>query len=175
LIAPRMLYWATIGFGLVGVALRVLPPPHLSASPLTPLLSTSERPVGATREDHRITDPNAYEAIVAGDVFSPTRTPPDVRFTPDRATGEPAAVPGPRRRTVQEPSVRLVGITMAPSGAVALIETNRAAGGAGAAIYRVGDRVGEGSVATITDSMVLIARERGSLVLRLPPAKKTRP
>lgn len=170
-ISPRALYGAAIVFGLTGIALRTMPPlpPAVASSALAAPLHESGHRAGIVRED-----PNAYASIAAANVFSPTRTPPAERFTPDRTPDRPAPVPVARRaRVVEEPAVHLYGITIAPSGALALLATNQSA--RGAQIYRVGDRVAGGSVAAITDSTVVIARARDRLVLRLPSAKKKLP
>lgn len=168
MIVPRVLYGASVMFGLVGVALRVRAPlPPAIASPLTPPLAAGARNVGATREDA-----DAYEPIAAADVFSPTRTPPAVRFTPDQTTERPAPTPPIRRAKGVEPSVHLFGIVTMPSGAIALLS---APGVPGTKMYRTGDRVGGGSVTAITDSTVVVARRSGSLVLRLPSGKTKRP
>ena len=170
-ISPRALFGAAIVFGLTGIALRTRPPlpPAVASSARAAPELVQGRHAGIVREDS-----NAYAPIAAANVFSPTRTPPAVRFTPDRTPDRAAPVPVARRaRVVEEPAVHLYGITIAPSGALALLATNPSA--RGAQIYRVGDRVAGGSLAAITDSTVVIARARGRLVLRLPSAKKKLP
>jgi hypothetical protein len=170
-IAPRLLYGAAVALGIVGVALRVRLP--LRAPEAGPLTVT---PPPAVRRSHLAATPedaNAYEPVVATDIFSPTRAPPAVRFSPDQAADRPAPPPVTRPARVEGPGARLVGTTIAPSGATALIVADPNA--SGAQIYRVGDWVGGGSLVAITDSAVVIARARGRLVLRLPATKTARP
>jgi hypothetical protein len=165
MIALRMLYGIAFGAALVGAAVRLMPPLRSTAAALAPVSAPIARERGSApaREDS-----NAYDAIAAKDVFSPTRTPPAVRFTPDRGIDQPAPTRVAHRAPIAEPIVHLFGITIAPPprGAVAMI---------GGSLYRVGDRVGGGTVAAMTESTVVINRARGPLVLRLPMAKKHRP
>jgi hypothetical protein len=165
MIAARMLYGIAFGAALVGAAVRLMPPLRPTAATLAPASApiARERRSAPAREDS-----NAYDVIAAKDVFSPTRMPPAVRFTPDRGIDQPAPTRVVHRAPIAEPTVHLFGITIAPppSGAVAMI---------GGSLYRVGDRVGGGTVAAMTESTVVIDRARGPLVLRLPTAKKHRP
>lgn len=165
---PRVLYGATVVFALVGAALRVRAPRPPAAAPrVTPPLAARPRPVGTWHEDA-----TAYAPIAAADVFSPTRTPPAVRFTPDQTADRPAPTPVSRRTRDEEPGVHLFGIVIMPSGAIALLSVP---GAPGTRIYRRGDHVGGGAVAAITESTVVIARRSGALVLRLPSRKTKRP
>lgn len=165
MITSRVLYGATIIFGLVGVILHVrAPQPPAIVSPVTPALAARVRPVGATH-----TDANAYEPIAATDVFSPTRTPPVVRFRPDQPTDRPASSPVVQRANGETPSVHLFGIVTMPRGAIALLSVP---GVPGTRVYRTGDHAGDGSVKAITESTVVIARRSGVQVLRLPAGKK---
>jgi hypothetical protein len=68
--------------------------------------------------------------------------------------------------------LRLFGITAGPEGSIALIDADPKI--AGAELYRVGDRVGGGSITRISDSTVVISRSGGPLVLRLPASLKSR-
>jgi hypothetical protein len=109
-----------------------------------------------------------YAAIVASNIFSPTRAAPSVRFTPNRPTG--AATPAPPKSRPSGPSIRLFGITKGLNGAVALIDADPKV--KGAEIYRVGDRVAGSPITAINDSTVVIARPSGPLVLHLHDAGK---
>jgi hypothetical protein len=116
-------------------------------------------------------DAAPYAAIVAGNLFSPTRAPPAVRFTPNRPTGAAAPTPKPKPKPAS-PGIRLFGITKGPNGAVALIDADPKI--KGAEIYRVGDRVAGSPISAISDSTVVIARPSGPFVLHLRSAVKRR-
>ncbi|HWZ58355.1 MAG TPA: hypothetical protein VNW46_05205 [Gemmatimonadaceae bacterium] len=160
MMTPRTLYALAAGFGLVGATLAISPPLRPTAA--SPSASWPH-PAPVRRLSPTAHDTNVFAGIAATDVFSDTRTPPAVRFTPDPI---PTRAPVVRRVSTDEPTVHLSGIAITPRGATALI---------GSAIYRVGDRVGGGSVAAITDSTVVIERAHGPLVLRLPLPRKPRP
>jgi hypothetical protein len=116
-------------------------------------------------------DAAPYAAIVAGNIFSPTRTAPAVRFTPNRPAG--GAVPAPPKPKPAGPGIRLFGITKGPGAAVALIDADPKI--KGAEIYRVGDRVAGSTISAISDSTVVITRPSGPLVLHLRSAAKKKP
>jgi hypothetical protein len=120
-------------------------------------------------------DPAPYAAIVAANIFSPTRTPPAVRFTPNSPVGGVARTPPPPTPKPKPagPAIRLFGITKGLNGAVALIEADPKI--KGAEIYRVGDRVAGLPISAISDSTVAIARRAGPLVLHLRSAGKNKP
>jgi hypothetical protein len=115
-------------------------------------------------------DQSAYAVIAAGNVFSQTRTAPKVRFVPE-GRSEPAPAVAAKQRPRQA-TLRLFGITAGPQGSIALIDADPKI--IGAELYRVGDRVGGGSITSISDSTVIISRPGGTLVLRLPVSLKSR-
>jgi hypothetical protein len=164
--SPRALYAGAFGFGLLALALRLAPAPHPGT--VTPV----EPPQPARRPaPHSLNEDAApYAAIVATNIFSPTRAPPAVRFTPDRPTGDTAPAPPKPKPKPAGPGIRLFGITKGPDGAVALIDADPKI--KGAEIYRLGDRVAGSPISAISDSTVVITRPSGPLVLHLRRAVK---
>jgi hypothetical protein len=166
---PRALYAGALGFALLALALRLAPAPHPGAVSPVVLPQPARRP--ALHGLHE--DAAPYAAIVATNIFSPTRAPPAVRFTPNRPTGV-AAPPKPKPRPKPAgPGIRLFGITKGPAGAVALIDADPKI--KGAEIYRIGDRVAGSPISDISDSTVVITRPSGPLVLHLRRAVKKKP
>lgn len=168
--SPRPLYAGALGFALLALALRLAPAPHPGAVSPVELPQPSRGPA-----PHVLDEAAApYAAIVATNIFSPTRTPPTVRFTPNRPIGAPAPAP-PKPKPKPKPAgpgIRLFGITKGPSGAVALIDADPKI--KGAEIYRVGGLVAGSPISAINDSTVVIARPSGPLILHLRPAAKKR-
>lgn len=171
--SPRPLYAGALGLGLVALALRLAPVPHPGAVSPAELPQPARRPALHPLNE----DPAPYAAIVAGNIFSPSRAPPAVRFTPDRPTvGAALTPPKPKPKPKPKPAgpaFRLFGITKGLNGAVALIDADPAI--KGAEIYRVGDRVAGLPISAISDSTVDLARPGGPLVLHLPSAVKATP
>src|SRR2546428_4318056 len=126
----RTLSAAAVVLGLLGLWLRFSrsPLPQTAAAPL-PLRTAGQAataPSGATAAPR-------YEAIVAANIFSQTRTAPLVRFAPAGRAARGTASASRR------PPLKLYGITVGPQGAVALIDADPKI--PGAEIYRVGDLV----------------------------------
>ena len=167
-LTPALLYGVALALGLAGLALRVLPPLALEDVRATPASAPDASPLRSA-EVRR--DSSAYTPVVVSNVFSPTRQPPAVRFAPEPEAGQSVAPPAIAIAKVEEPTLRLLGTTIAPSGAIALLAVDP---GPGARIYRVGERFAGGAVASITDSTVVITRTGGRLVLRLPSPKERR-
>jgi hypothetical protein len=164
-IVHRTLYGCALGLGVVGVAFRMQPPRLPAASPALPLVSRA-RP-RATPISESVT---VYAPIAATNAFSPSRTPPAKRFSPDDRTEARAPAPRPAPPKVVRPAARLYGITRSSNGVVALIEADSKI--PGAEFYRVGDRVGGDRVAAISDSTVELEGSGGRVVLRLPEAPR---
>jgi hypothetical protein len=162
---PGVLWSAATALAIVGLALQVARPslPRLGAAQMSPPLPA--RRSEATGPARPAAD---FHEIAAANVFSPTRAPPTVRFTPRGAAGPTVA-----RAARPGPTLRLYGITVGDQGAIALIDGDARI--PGAEIYRVGDLVAGASIVAITDSTVTIARPSGPLVLRLPPAQRRKP
>jgi hypothetical protein len=159
--APRPLYVGALGFALLALALQLAPVPHPGAVSPVELPQPARRPALHTLDE----DAAPYAAIVATNLFSPTRAPPAVRFTPNRPTiGAAPAPPKPKPKPAG-PGIRLFGITKGPAGTVALIDADPKI--KGAEIYRLGDRVAGSPITDITDSTVVITRPSGPLVLYL--------
>jgi len=78
--SPRTLYAGAFGSALLALALRLAPAPHPGA--VTPLEVRQPARGPALRTLNENAAP--YTAIVVGNIFSPTRTAPPVRFTPNR-------------------------------------------------------------------------------------------
>ncbi|HEX2636180.1 MAG TPA: hypothetical protein VHL81_03580 [Gemmatimonadales bacterium] len=165
MIVHRILYMCALGLGVAGIAFRTQPPQLPDALPALPLVSRP-RP-RATPASESVT---VYASIAATNAFSPSRTPPAKRFSPDDRPE--ARAPAPRRAPpkVVRPAARLYGITRSSNGVVALIEADPKI--PGAEFYRLGDRVGGDRLAAITDSTVVLQGSGGRVVLRLPEAPR---
>src|SRR2546425_8518582 len=160
----RTLSAAAVVLGLLGLWLRFSrsPLPQVAAAPL-PLRTAGQAataPSGATAAPR-------YEAIVAANIFSQTRSAPLVRFAPAGRAARGTASPSRR------PALKLFGITVGPQGAVALIDGDPKI--PGAEIYRVGDAVAGARLVAITDSTVTLAQPSGPLLLRLPSGDRKKP
>jgi hypothetical protein len=167
--SPRPLYAGALGFGLLALALRLAPASHPGAVSPVELPQPARRP-----SPHSVNEDAApYAAIVATNIFSPTRAPPAVRFMPDRPTGAVAPAPPKPKPKPAGPGIRLFGITKGPDGAVALIDADPKI--KGAEIYRLGDLVSGSPISAISDSTVVITRPSGPLVLHLRRAVKKKP
>src|SRR2546428_4244710 len=139
----RALSAAAVVLGLLGLWLRFsrppLPQPAAAPLPLRSAGQAATAPSGATAAPR-------YEAIVAANIFSQTRTAPLVRFAPAGRTARGTASASRR------PPLKLYGITVGPQGAVALIDADPKI--PGAEIYRVGDLVAGAPPVPIPDSTV---------------------
>jgi hypothetical protein len=155
-LVPSLYTVATI-LALSGIALWFVPLPVAKlALSQTAMLATPRAP-----------DPSAqaaalleYEQIVQSNVFAQDRSPPQRRYTPPGS--EPAVTPPARQAA---PRIRLYGVASGPSGAVALIDADRAI--PGAEIYRPGDRVGGYLLETVADTFVVLSSPEGSRTIRL--------
>jgi hypothetical protein len=160
----RLLYAGALGFALLALAFRLAPVTRPRAVSPVELPQPARGPVLQALQE----DVAPYAAIVQGNIFSPTRAPPAVRFSPDR----PTAAPAPRKPAPKPagPRIRLFGITRGPEGTVALIDADPKV--QGAEIYRLGDQVAGWPLSAIGDSTVVITRPSGPLVLHLRSAVK---
>jgi hypothetical protein len=151
------LYSGATILGLTAVALWIVPLPV--ATPTIP-----QSAVLATPQDPNPSEQAAalleYDQIVQANVFSQDRSPPEQRYAPP---GSEPAVTTPVRQAA--PRIRLYGVASGPSGAVALIDADRAI--PGAEIYRPGDRVGGYLLETVADTFVVLSSPEGSRTLRL--------
>jgi len=163
----RALYTAAAALGLLGLGFRVAraPLPALPAADAARLsLPVAGRPATPLAD---LAPPTSYEAIVAANIFSQTRAPPAVRFSPAGRAARGVGAPAPRR-----PALRLYGTTIGPQGAVALIDADPKI--PGAELYRLGDPVAGAPLVAITDSTVTLAQPSGPLVLRLESGPRRR-
>jgi len=154
---PRILWSAAAALTLAGFGFRIVPPALPSADPPT-VPAARALPAGPGA-------PTTGAGIVEGNIFSPNRTAPRVRFTARGVT--------PDRAVPSRPAVVLYGITVSARGALALIDADPAI--PGAELYRIGDLVHGSRLTAITDSTVTLAQPSGPLVLRLAPGPRRNP
>jgi hypothetical protein len=108
-----------------------------------------------------------YAPIVTANIFSRARTAParpgDVAHTDSK----------PRSAVPSAPALTLLGTTIGPQGAVALIDATSSSP-PGPQVHRMGDLVAGARLVAITDSTVTLDRPSGPLVLHLQssPHKK---
>jgi fused signal recognition particle receptor len=162
-----------LGLNVLFVAVSVL----VGAYIVRQLITTPDRPAAerprpaataATPAPTPTPDPAAprapgsvYTIVASRNLFSPTRTE-----TPPVATTTPAAAAVP----AVKPSLQ--GVVLRDGAPVAYLEdptTKRVAG------YRVGDSIIGGTVQTISDDHVIIARPDGRVDVRLRDPSKPRP
>ena len=159
--ATRALHTIAVALGLVGLTLWIVPAPASPMPAAPPITKPDSASPDLPAQQH---DLEALQQIVGGNIFSPTRSAPPVRFTP------PGVAPAERRAavtgTAAETPMRRYGTVVGPAGAIALIAADPTI--RGAEIYRVGDRVGVRRIDAITDSTVVLSGPAGRLVLRLP-------
>lgn len=160
-LTPGALYGLAGAFALAGLGLRLAPARLPGGEPAVELPAAAQlsQSLGVLGDEH------SYAPIAVTNVFSQTRTPPEVRFVPEGRASPDSAVRMPKPR---QPVFRLYGITVTAKGATALIDANPRV--PGAELYRLGDRIGGAPITAITDSTVVIGRPGAPLVLRLPAA-----
>jgi hypothetical protein len=163
----RALYAAAAALVLIGLGVRLAP---TSAAAVRPLAADAiPRTTVAPAEPSAQTLRSAQE-IVAMNVFAQSRTPPKVRYTPPELARKEAAPVRRRVRAPAPPPFHVVGTVMGPLGATALIEADPKV--PGAEVYRVGDRVGGGRLAAISDSTIVLDGPKGRQVFRLHADKR---
>lgn len=163
----RWLYLGAALLLLAGLALRIAPA-RVATPAAEPLVVSagSARASGAEQAEALLT----YEEIVRANIFSQERTPPAVRYVPpELAAQEVAERPPPPAA----PRLRLFGVAVGPTGAVALIDADPNI--PGAEVYRVGDRVGDARLVAIEDTSVVLEGPEGRRVLTLPSSGRTSP
>lgn len=161
----RGLYAIAAVLLVTGVVLRAMPAPAATLAPGGSGLTQS--PPGAPAAPDE--PPGLTQAVVTGNVFSPSRTAPKVRYTPPDLAPPPAPV---ARRSAPAPQLRLFGTVVGPGGTAALIDADPAV--RGAEIYRVGDDVGGRRIVAVSESTVVLQGTAGRTVLRLQPATPMR-
>jgi hypothetical protein len=155
----RLLIINALLLAIAGASLTYIVRQVLSPMPMPASTRNRPAPTAATAaEQAPPSQPGAYAAVAARNVFSPTRTE-----TPPSATtaAAPAAV---------KPS--LFGVVLRDGAPIAYLEdptTKRVAG------YRVGDAMVGGTVQTISADGVVIARPDGNMDVRLRDPSRPRP
>jgi len=134
-------------------------------------LTTSPRPVA----------PRFQPATTAAAPAAPAATPPPPAggytiiatrnvFSPTRSEAPPPAPTASAAVTLPKPN--LYGVVLRDGAPIAYLEdpvTKRVAG------YRIGDTVAGGTVTTITDDSVMLARPEGQVAVRLHDPTRPRP
>ena len=166
-LTTRALYGVAAILLLLGLALRIMPAPAGAVWPTAARSAAGEDLSADTGGEL----PQAVGTITQGNVFSPSRSAPRVRFTPPDLA-PPADGPAPKRRA-QLPRLRLFGTLLGPSGPAALIDADPAV--RGAEIYQVGDVVDGRRIVAVSESTVVLEGGAGRLVLRLQPTRQPIP
>lgn len=168
--AARLGYAAATVLALAGVALRVVPVsvPAVSVEPDTafPLM---ERPTGEEQAATLL----SFNDIVNGNLFDPTRSAAEERYTPPELAGSYEPEPASSRSGPARFVLRLFGTAVGPEGSVALIDADPAV--PGAEVYRVGDRVRGARLVEIRDAAVVLEGSAGRFTLSLPTTTRRSP
>jgi hypothetical protein len=158
----RGLYVGAAVLAIVGLVLRVMParvPRAERASGGTALAAPAPRGV-ASASAGAVADAGD-DSIISANIFSRTRKAP-----PRPGEELPVAKAAPRVVKPAAPAWELLGTTIGPSGAVALIHSSGEA--PGAELHRMGDVIAGARLVEITDSTVTLDRPAGGpLVLHL--------
>jgi hypothetical protein len=157
----RMLYAVAAVLLLVGLALRIAPAPLGSGQEASGRAAESGPDfVRTTRQTA-----GADSAILAGNIFSITRSAPRVRYSPPDLV--PPREPTGRRSRQAGTGLRLFGTV---SGTAALIDANPAV--QGAEIYQIGDVVRGNRMIAVSESTVVLEGPAGRTILRLRPSQQ---
>jgi hypothetical protein len=154
LLIVNVLLMALAGGSAVVIARQIMAPMPMPAATPRPSAQTppsAEAPASSTGAD-------AYAAVAARNLFSPTRT--DTPAVATTAATSPTVKPN------------LFGVVLRDAEPIAYLEdpsTKRVAG------YRVGDSVAGGTVQTIAADNVVIERPDGKLDVRLRDPSRPRP
>lgn len=152
---------------LSGLVLRFAPA-RVAAVP-APAITVDEptdEPSGSERAEALL----SYQGIVRANVFSRDRSPPTTRYVPPELAELVAPVRTPARTA---PVLRLYGVAVGPTGAVALIDADPAI--PGAEVYRPGDTVAGARLVTIADTAVVLEGPAGRTILTLPTSSRRSP
>ncbi len=161
----RVLYVLAGAMALAGLALRLWP--ARPAVPPTDLINVAQ-PAAEPSPSERAQALLAFQEIVQANVFSQSRTAPAERYVPPELA---AATPAPARAAA--PRLRLFGVAVGPTGAVALIDADPAI--PGAEVYREGDLVRGLRLIEIGETAVVLEGEDGRTVLTLPSSGRRSP
>jgi hypothetical protein len=148
--------------------LRIAPPSR-PAAPAPDLAATdlSPRPAAPVPPP---ADAGRYAPVVESNIFSATRTPPAKRYSPNAAAD--SAPPPPKPKKPAPPPIRVFGITKDARGGVAIVEADPKV--RGPELYRLGDRLAGGTIASITDSSVIVVRPGGKVTFPLATRERRR-
>lgn len=162
----RALYLAAAVLALAGLGLRLLPArPALPAAAPVAIAEPAPEPSPSERAQALL----IFQEIVQANIFSQDRTAPSERYVPpELAASEPA--PGPVRAA---PRLRLFGVAVGPTGAVALIDADPAI--PGAEVYREGDLVRGLRLIEIRETAVVLEGDDGRTILTLPSSDRRSP
>ncbi len=158
----------TIVFAVAGAIMWILPPsvPNVRVPP-----SAQSATLVANRPIAPSTDSSSAAAIIASNIFSPSRAAPGKRYTPPGAAGESedaSAGPSPDVPVMpQMPPPRVFGTMMGPGGASALMQLDSA--GASGRLYREGQRIGTYRILKISSSSVIVRGPAGRVELKIHP------
>jgi hypothetical protein len=155
------LYLVAAVLAAVGLGLRVLPARAPSAPQASIVLPGARVAMPESAGDAASSGVAlaVYDSIPAANIFSRTRK------APPRPGEVQHAAATPRVARSSGPSLTLLGTTIGPRGAVALIDAN--SGASSAEVHHMGDVVAGARLVAITDSTVTLDRPSGPLVLHL--------
>ncbi|NIR44004.1 MAG: hypothetical protein GWN99_02275 [Gemmatimonadetes bacterium] len=156
----RALYLLAGVLALAGLGLRLVParPAVPAADPIA-----IDRPATEPSPSERAQALLTFQEIVQANVFSQDRAAPAQRYVPpELALPEPVPTAAP----AAAPRLRLFGVAVGPTGAVALIDADPAI--PGAEVYRQGDLVRGLQLVEIRETTVVLMGEDGPTVLSLP-------
>jgi hypothetical protein len=156
----RGLYVGAVALAIVGLVLRVLPAriPHEARSEGIALAAPAPRGT-AIASAGAVADGAGYDSIISANIFSRTRK------APPRPGDVAQAKAAPRVVKPAGPTWELLGTTIGPQGAVALIHSS--ADSPNAELHHTGDVIAGARLVEITDSTVTLDRPSGPLVLHL--------
>jgi hypothetical protein len=154
----QVLYAVAAALGVVGLVLRIIPARAPAAPDAVRVVATVSPPTGRIESGGDVPLP-AYDSIIAANIFSRTRT------APPRPGEVQDAQAKPKPTKPAAPTLTLLGTTIGPQGAVALI--NASNGSPGAELHHMGDTVAGALLVAITDSTVTLDRPKGQVVLHL--------
>jgi hypothetical protein len=157
----------TVVFAVTGAAFWILPP---SVPDVLLTAKSQTASLAINRAVAQSSDSASASAIVASNIFSPSRAAPGKRYTPPGTGGEgeetnahvsdvPVMPPSP--------PPRVFGTMMGPGGATALMQTDSA--GASGRLYREGERVGGYRILKISSSSVIVRGPEGRIELKIQP------
>ncbi|MEO8575750.1 MAG: hypothetical protein ABI556_03580 [Gemmatimonadales bacterium] len=121
--------------------------------------ASNRRGATATRSSAAPLNAADANAIVTGDIFSPTRAAPAARYTPNSQGSVDTGEPVPEMMPPAASPPRVYGTMTGPNGAMALIQPDSA--GAAGRLYRAGERVGSFRIEKILKSSVVMRGPSG--------------